>query len=134
MFRKKLKDMIKNMGIPPESVDDETLDMLQNQLFQLLEHDESLMGGISFKTGGIITNLAVMNYSDIREDLRENIGSGKPPTKLGLKFKMSTMCLQLSPTFTCAITSELCPFRIGNKWWECEIVQSSCKSDLEEWK
>jgi len=63
MFRKKLKEMLNIMGMT--DIDDEVLDSLQRQLFQFLEFDDSLAGGITFKTGSILTTIQVQNYQEI---------------------------------------------------------------------
>ncbi|MHA1206110.1 MAG: hypothetical protein ACTSSO_00930, partial [Candidatus Hodarchaeales archaeon] len=65
MFRKKLREMLHLMGVM--DIDDDVLDGLQKQLFQFLEFDDSLAGGITFKTGSVLTTLQVQNYQEIRE-------------------------------------------------------------------
>ena len=133
MFRKKLREMLKLMGIM--DIDDEILDSLQKQLFQFLEYDDSLAGGITFKTGSILTTLQVRNYQEIREKITEKYRVGEQPRKMGLKLTMTSFCLYLSEERKCQITDDRCPFEIGTRWWECEIVQSSCQNeDDEEWK
>jgi hypothetical protein len=132
MFRKKLREMLKMMGMT--DIDDELLDNLQRQLFQFLEYDDSLASGISFKSGSILTSLQVQNYQEVRDQLQKSYQSGDPPGRLNLRFSMSSLCLYLKEDNKCQVTDILCPFQKGTNWWECEIVRASCQSDTEEWK
>ena len=127
--------MLSLMGV--NDVDEELLDSLQRQLFQFLEFDDSLAGGITFKTGSILTTLQVQNYQDIREKLQEGYSKGERlgSTKLNLKLTLSSFCLYLTEEHKCQVTADLCPFEMKTQWEECEIVQSSCQNiDEEEWK
>ncbi|NHJ00849.1 MAG: hypothetical protein EAX86_01850 [Candidatus Heimdallarchaeota archaeon] len=132
MFRKKLREMLKMMGI--DEIDDEMLDSLQRQLFQFLELDDTLVGGISFKTGSILTSVQVQNYQDIREHLTSSLQTGTPPGKLNLKLVITSQCLYLTEENQCQVTNDICLFQDRSLWWKCEIVQSSCQGDSEEWK
>jgi hypothetical protein len=118
MFRKKLREMLKMMGMT--DIDDELLDNLQRQLFQFLEYDDSLA--------------QVQNYQEVRDQLQKSYQSGDPPGRLNLRFSMSSLCLYLKEDNKCQVTDILCPFQKGTNWWECEIVRASCQSDTEEWK
>lgn len=133
MFRKKLREMLHLMGVA--DIDDEILDNLQRQLFQFLEFDDSLAGGITFKTGSIITTLQVQNYQEIKETISAKYEKGEAPGKMNLRLTMSSFCLYLTEERKCQVTDDKCPFEIGTRWWECEIVQASCEpNDEEEWK
>ena len=133
MFRKKLREMLHLMGVM--DIDDEILDNLQRQLIQFLEFDDSLAGGITFKTGSIITTLQVQNYQEIKETISSKYEQGEAPGKMNLRLTMSSFCLYLTEERKCQITDDSCPFENGTRWWECEIVQASClPNDEEEWK
>lgn len=133
MFRKKLREMLHLMGVV--DIDDDVLDSLQKQLFQFLEFDDSLAGGITFKTGSVLTTLQVRNYQEIREKIAEKYALGEQPGKMNLKLSMASFCLYLTEERKCQITDDRCQYEIGTRWWECEIVQSSCHNEAEEeWK
>lgn len=135
MFRKKLREMLHLMGV--NDIDEDLLDSLQRQLFQFLEFDDSLAGGITFKTGSILTTLQVQNYQEIREKVQEGYQKGLRlgSKKLNLKLTLSSLCLYLTEEHKCQITVDPCPFETRTQWEECEIVQSSCQNpDEEEWK
>ena len=133
MFRKKLREMLNLMGVM--DIDDDILDSLQKQLFQFLEFDDSLAGGITFKTGSVLTTLQVRNYQEIREKIAEKYALGEQPGKMNLKLSMASFCLYLTEERKCQITDDRCQYEIGTRWWECEIVQSSCHNEAEEeWK
>ena len=133
MFRKKLREMLHLMGVT--DIDDEILDNLQRQLFQFLEFDDSLAGGITFKTGSILTTVQVQNYQEIRDRIHEGYRSGVAPEKMNLRLTMSSFCLYLTEERKCQVTAETCQFELGTRWWECEIVQASCQdTGEEEWK
>jgi hypothetical protein len=131
MFRKKLKEMLSMMGMT--DIDDEILDNLQRQLFQFLEFDDSLAGGITFKTGSILTTIQVQNYQEIRDRLYLSYQGGEPPARMNLRLTMTSLCLYLKEDHKCQVTDEICVFQDRTRWWECEIVQSSCQGDEEEW-
>ena len=133
MFRKKLRELLKMMGVG--DIDDEMLDSLQRQLFQFLEFDDSaLTGGITFKTGSILTTVQVHNYQEIREQLYRSYEAGDQPEKMNLRLIITSLCLYLKENNKCQVTDEICPFQTGSEWWECEIVTASCQSNNEEWK
>lgn len=132
MFKRKLREMLKLMGMT--DIDDETLDSLQRQLFQFLEYDDALAGGITFKTGSILTTVQVRNYQQTKDLLLHKYKDGEPPGRLNLQLTLSSLCLYLKEDHKCQITDELCPFHEGSTWWRCEIVQASCQDDVEEWK
>ncbi len=132
MFRKKLKELLKLMGMT--DIDDEILENLQRQLFQFLEYDDSLAGGITFKTGSILTTIQVQNYQEIKDHLYNSYQAGKSSGKLNLRLSITSLCLYLKEDQKCQVTDEFCPFQSETKWWECEIVQASCIDIKEEWK
>lgn len=132
MFRKKLKELLKMMGVT--DVDEELLESLTKQLFQFLEFDDSLAGGITFKTGSILTTVQVQNYQQTRDRLYNSYKIGEKPDKMNLRLQLSGLCLYLTEDQQCQVTGELCPFMSKSRWWECEIVQASCQSGEEEWK
>ncbi|MHA2074149.1 MAG: hypothetical protein ACXACU_16315 [Candidatus Hodarchaeales archaeon] len=132
MFRKKLKELLKMMGVT--DVDEELLDSLARQLFQFLEFDDSLAGGITFKTGSILTTVQVQNYQEARDRLYHSYQGGEAPEKMNLRLQLSSLCLYLTEDQQCQVTGELCNFIPNSKWWECEIVQASCQNGNEEWK
>ena len=135
IFRKKLREMLNLMGV--NDIDEDLLDSLQRQLFQFLEFDDSLAGGITFKTGSILTTLQVQNYQEIREKIQEGFKQGQRlgSNKLNLKLSLSSFCLYLTEEHRCQITDDQCPFEMGTQWEDCEIVQSSCENpEEEEWK
>ena len=132
MFRKKLKEMLNMMGMT--DIDDEVLDSLQRQLFQFLEFDDSLAGGITFKTGSILTTIQVQNYQEIKDRLYHNYQAGEPPIRMNLRLAMTSLCLYLKENHKCQVTDDICGFQERTRWWECEIVQASCQGDEEEWK
>ena len=70
MFRKKLREMLHLMGVV--DIDDDILDSLQKQLFQFLEFDDSLAGGITFKTGSVLTN-HIYNIVSINTSFISNV-------------------------------------------------------------
>lgn len=116
-------------------IDDEMLDSLQRQLFQFLEFDDSaLTGGITFKTGSILTTVQVQNYQEIRDQLYKDYQIGEQPEKMNLRLLMTSLCLYLREDHKCQVTDDICAFQQGSKWWECEIVQASCQNNDEEWK
>ncbi len=135
VFRKKLRDLLKMMGVGAE-IDDEMLDSLQRQLFQLLDFDDTLAGGITFKTGSILTTVQVDNYQELRDQLYRSYRIGEHPEKLNLRLIMTSLCLYLKEDRKCQVTDDICVFQEEgiSRWWECEIVQASCQSDNEEWK
>lgn len=120
------------MGIT--DVDEELLDSLTRQLFQFLEFDDSLAGGITFKTGSILTTVQVQNYQQTRNRLYNSYKRREAPEKMKLRLQLSSLCLYLNEDHQCQVTDELCPFMSKSSWWECEIVQASCQSGEEEWK
>ena len=125
--------MLHLMGVM--DIDDEILDSLQKQLFQFLEFDDTLAGGITFKTGSVLTTLQVRNYQEIREAIAEKYKLGEQPGKMNLKLSMTSFCLYLTEERKCQITNESCDYEVGTRWWECEIVQSSCQNESEkEWQ
>lgn len=132
VFRKKLRELLTMMGVG--DIDDEILDSLQRQLFQFLEFDDSLAGGITFKTGSILTTVQVHNYQEIREKIYRNYQRGEAPKKISLRLVLSSLCLYLKEDHKCQVTDDFCTFQQGSRWWECEIVQSSCQTNEEEWK
>ena len=132
MFRKKLKELLKMMGVT--DIDEDLLDSLARQLFQFLEYDDALAGGLTFKTGSILTTVHVHNYQEVRRLLYEAYQAGDSPEKMNLRLHLSSLCLYLMEDNKCQITVELCPFMVKSNWWECEIVQASCQSGEEEWK
>ena len=132
MFRKKLRELLNMMGVG--DIDDEMLDSLQRQLFTFLEFDDSLAGGITFKTGSVLTTINVQNYQNIRDQLHQNYQLGEQPEKMNLRLIMTSLCLYLNEDNKCQVTEEICSFQEGLKWWECEIVQASCQNHDEEWK
>ena len=132
MFRKRLKELLKLMGVT--DVDEELLDSLQRQLFQFLEFDNSLAGGITFKTGSILTTIQVQNYQDTRDRIHQSYRQGEQPEKMNLRLLLTSLCLYLTEENRCQITNELCLFIPKSNWWQCEIVQASCQGDEEEWK
>lgn len=124
--------MLHQMGIP--DIDDEILESLQRQLFTFLEFDNSLIaGGITFKTGSILTTLQVQNYQEIREKIHQNYQEGISSEKMNLRLVMTSLCLYLKEDHCCQVTSEHCEFQDSTKWYDCEIVRSSCQ-DLGAWK
>ncbi len=132
MFRKRLKELLRMMGVT--DIDEELLDSLQRQLFQFLElPEDSLAGGITFKTGSILTTVQVQNYQESRDRLYQSYQQGEVPDKLKLRLQVSSLCLYLTEENRCQVTDELCPFIPNSVWWQCEIVQASCQSDEEEW-
>ncbi|WP_455141639.1 hypothetical protein [Candidatus Hodarchaeum mangrovi] len=133
MFRKRIKDMLEMMGIS-ENVDEEILDSLQRQLFQFLEFDDSLAGGITFKTGSLVTTIHAQNYQEVRDEISEALQRGEPLRRLNLKLSLSSLCLYLTEEKMCQVTNESCPFQKNSTWFQCEIVQDSCKPTNEEWK
>ncbi|MHA2055646.1 MAG: hypothetical protein ACW99F_18870, partial [Candidatus Hodarchaeales archaeon] len=102
MFRKKLREMLNLMGVM--DVDDEILDNLQRQLFQFLEFDDSLAGGITFKTGSVLTTVQVQNYQEIRDKIQEDYKNGIAPEKMNLRLTMSSFCLYLTEERKCQVT------------------------------
>ncbi len=134
MFRKRLRELLDMMGVT--DISDEMLDSLQRQLFQFMEFDDSaLAGGITFKTGSILTTVAVHNYQEIRDQLYRSYQRGEQPEKMNLRLVMTSLCLYLLEDSKCQVTNEFCTFQEdSSRWWECEIVQASCQSDDEEWK
>ncbi|MHA2224717.1 MAG: hypothetical protein ACXAC8_05910 [Candidatus Hodarchaeales archaeon] len=132
MFRKKLRELLKTMGLG--EIDDEMLDSLQRQLFQFLEFDDSLAGGITFKTGSILTTIQVQNYQEIREKLYYSYRSGEPSERMNLRLVLTSLCLYLTEEQKCQVTTEFCSFQQGSAWYECEIVNSSCERDEDDWK
>lgn len=115
-------------------IDDELLDSLQRQLFQFLEYDDSaLTGGITFKTGSILTTVQVHNYQEIRDRLHRSYQMGEQPEKMNLRLLMTSLCLYLREDQKCQVTIDTCPFQEESQWWECEIVQASCQNENEEW-
>jgi len=133
VFRKKLRDLLNMMGVG--DIDDEMLDSLQRQLFQFLEFDDStLTGGITFKTGSILTTVQVHNYQEIRDQLYQSYQTGKQPEKMNLRLLMTSLCLYLKEDHKCQITDDMCAFQQRSQWWKCEIVQVSCQNTDDEWK
>jgi len=132
MFRKRLKELLKLMGVT--DIDEELLDSLQRQLFQFLELDDSLAGGITFKTGSILTTVQVQNYQDTKDRIHQSYQQGEQPEKLNLRLQLSSLCLYLTEENKCQITNEICSFIPKSNWWQCEIVQASCQGNEEEWK
>jgi hypothetical protein len=133
MFRKKLREMLNLMGVT--DVDDEILDNLQRQLFQFLEFDDSLAGGITFKTGSILTTVQVQNYQEVKDRIHEGYKNGVAAEKMNLRLTISSFCLYLTEERNCQVTADKCQFEFGTRWWECEIVQASCQdTGDEEWK
>ena len=132
MFRKRLKELLKMMGI--EEIDEEMLESLQRQLFQFLELDDSFVGGITFKTGSILTSVQVQNYQDVRDHLLRSFQDGESPGRLNLKLTITSQCLYLTEDNKCQVTNDVCLFQNRSIWWSCEIVQSSCQGDTDEWK
>jgi hypothetical protein len=130
VFRKKLKELLNMMGVT--DIDEELLDSLQRQLFQFLEFDDMFAGGITFKTGSILTTIQVQNYQEIRDRIHYKYRNGEPSERLNLRLSITSLCLYLKEDRKCQITDENCDFQ--PKWWECEIVQASCKDNNEEWK
>ncbi len=118
------------MGVT--DIDDELLDSLQRQLFQFLEFDDMFAGGITFKTGSILTTVQVQNYQEIRDRIHYKYSNGEPSERLNLRLAITSLCLYLKEDRKCQITDENCDFQ--PRWWECEIVQASCKEGNEEWK
>ncbi|MFW9854651.1 MAG: hypothetical protein ACFFFG_06305 [Candidatus Thorarchaeota archaeon] len=128
--------MLNQMGMP--DVDDEILDSLQRQLFSFLEFENSLIaGGITFKTGCMLSTLQVQNYQEIRDQLHQNYLRGLPSEKMNLRLVMTSLCLYLKEDHCCQVTGEICEFQNGTRWHECEIVQASCEelnTDESSWK
>ncbi|MFX1515474.1 MAG: hypothetical protein ACFFC6_04135, partial [Promethearchaeota archaeon] len=91
-------------------------------------------GGITFKTGSILTTVQVHNYQEIRDQLHRSYEAGERPEKMNLRLIMTSLCLYLNENNNCQVTDEACPFQTGSEWWECEIVTASCRSNNEEWK
>ncbi|WP_455462842.1 hypothetical protein, partial [Candidatus Hodarchaeum mangrovi] len=110
MFRKRIKDMLEMMGIS-ENVDEEILDSLQRQLFQFLEFDDSLAGGITFKTGSLVTTIHAQNYQEVRDEISEALQRGEPLRRLNLKLSLSSLCLYLTEDKMCQVTTEPCSFQ-----------------------
>ena len=133
MFRKNLRDMLHQMGIP--DIDDEILESLQRQLFTFLEFDNSLIaGGITFKTGCMLSTLQVQNYQEIREQIHQNYQRGDPSEKMNLRLIMTSLCLYLKEDHCCQVTSENCDFQQDANWNNCEIVQGSCQDMNPDWQ
>jgi len=121
------------MGVTDE-IDDEILDSLQKQLFQFLEFDDLVAGGITFKTGCLVTTIQLRNYQEIRDEIASKTMEGEPIRQLGLSWSLNNLCLYLDENSNCQVTNDSCPFQQSAEWHECEIVQDSCRPLNDEWK
>lgn len=105
----------------------------------MILENEGLNRALIFKTGCIITTIQVKNYTDIIKEITRGFKESYkakqvPEFDIGFSFGKSTLCLHLSKESRCNLTTDICPFFKGEKWWKCEVVYSSLEENKTEWK
>ncbi len=131
MFKKNLKDLLSQLGYLNE-VDEEALNFLVRQIYEILDSGVGT-NSISIKTGCILHQITIANHNEVKESLKRQILEGLPKKDLRLSIQLSALCLYLDEdSIQCTVIKAPCLYKAS--LGECEIVQNSLESNLDDWK